>query len=128
MITGITPVSLKISQDRINAYAAITCDPNPIHLDAAFAARTEMRGIIAHGTLSLNLLWRAVAATLGPAACDGAEMDVRFVKPVRVDDVVTASGRADAEMPGRYLVQVTNQAGEAVITGWVRPAGTAAQD
>ncbi|WP_281018344.1 MULTISPECIES: MaoC family dehydratase [unclassified Minwuia] len=122
MQTELTPVSLKITQDRINAYAEITGDPNPIHLDAAFAARTEMGGIIAHGTLSMNLILRAMAATFGPDACDGAEMDIRFVKPVRVDDVVTASGTRDQDESGRYTVQITNQAGEPVIVGWVRPA------
>ncbi len=121
MPSELQPVSLKITQPRINAYAKITRDPNPIHLDAEFAATTEMRGIIAHGTLSLNLLWRALAGTFGAEACDGAEMDVRFVRPVRVDDVVTAAGHRDEADPSRYLVQVTNQAGEAVITGWARP-------
>jgi len=122
----LTPVSLKITQQRINAYAKITGDPNPIHLDAAFAAKTEMGGIIAHGTLSMNLILRAMAETFGPDACDGAEMDIRFVKPVRVDDVVTASGTRDGQEPGRYNVQITNQAGEPVIVGWVRPAGAVA--
>lgn len=126
MQNELVPVSLKITQDRINAYAGITGDPNPIHLDAAFAAKTEMGGIIAHGTLSMNLILRAMAATFGPDACDGAEMDIRFVKPVRVDDVVTASGIRDREEPGRYNVQVANQDGEPVITGWVRPVGVPA--
>ncbi|GJL89835.1 MAG: acyl dehydratase [Minwuia thermotolerans] len=126
MQNEILPVSLKITQDRINAYAGITGDPNPIHLDAAFAAKTEMGGIIAHGTLSMNLILRAMAETFGPDACDDAEMDIRFVKPVRVDDVVTASGTHDREQPGRYNVQVANQAGEPVIVGWVRPAGAPA--
>ena len=126
MQTELVPVSLKITQARINAYAGVTDDPNPIHLDAAFAAKTEMGGIIAHGTLSMNLILRAMAETFGPAACDGAEMDIRFVKPVRVDDVVTASGTRDREQPGRYNVQVANQAGEPVIIGWVRPAGVPA--
>lgn len=121
MPQDLQPVSLKITQPRINAYARITCDPNPIHLDADFAAGTEMRGIIAHGTLSLNLLWRALARTFGPDACAGAELDVRFVRPVRVDDVVTAAGTRDVADPTRYSVQVTNQAGEPVITGWARP-------
>ncbi|MDF1722578.1 MAG: MaoC family dehydratase [Minwuia sp.] len=121
MPNELTRVSLKITQPRIDAYAQITGDPNPIHLDAAFAAGTEMQGIIAHGTLSLNLLWRALARTFGPDACEGAEMDVRFIRPVRVDDVVTASGHRDDAEPDRYLVQVTNQSGEAVITGWARP-------
>ena len=121
MQTELTPVSLKITQQRINAYAEITGDPNPIHLDAAFAAKTEMRGIIAHGTLSMNLILRAVAETFGADACDGAEMDIRFVKPVRVDDTVTASGKHDPAETGRYNVQVTNQAGEPVIVGWIRP-------
>ncbi len=121
MPQDLEPVSLQITQPRINAYAEITRDPNPIHLDTGFAATTEMGGIIAHGTLSLNLLWRSLAQTFGADACEGAEMDVRFVRPVRVDDVVTASGSRDAADPGRYLVQVSNQAGEPVITGWVRP-------
>lgn len=108
--------SLKVTQARIDRYARLTGDPNPIHLDAAFAATTGMGGIIAHGTLSMNLLWQALEATFGADGIAGICLDIRFVRPVRVDDVVTASGEP-ADEPGVWQVRVANQAGEAVIDG-----------
>lgn len=112
------PVSLIISQALIREYAELTQDFNPLHLDAAFAAATPMGGIIAHGTLSMNLLWQSLSETLGERA-QQATLDVKFIKPVRVGDRVTAHGRVDEATPGRYLAWVENQLGEKVIDGTV---------
>ena len=119
MITELTPATLQISQPLINEYAQLTQDFNPLHLDADFAAKTPMGGIIAHGTLSMNLIWQALDATFGPAA-QGAVLDVKFVRPVRVGDRVSARGTAHAGEKGLYAVWVENQAGEKVIEGTVR--------
>lgn len=114
----LAPVHLAIDQALIREYAELTGDFNPLHLDAAFAATTPMGGIIAHGTLSMNLIWQSLAATLGNAVY-GASLDIRFIKPVRLGDRVSAQGRADAATPGRYHVWVENQNGEKVIEGTV---------
>lgn len=115
--TALVSVSLKVDRTAIRRYAEITDDFNPIHVDPEFAATTPMGGIIAHGMLSLALVWQALRATHGADAAEGARLDVRFVKPVREDDVVTASGRRRAEAGRSYDVTVANQKGEAVITG-----------
>ncbi len=109
--------TLRVDGDRIRAYAEATQDFNPIHLDRAFAEATEMKGIIAHGTMSLNLIWQSLAATFGPEAASRATLEVRFVAPVRERDVVTAGG-APADAGGRvYDVWVKTAAGTPVIEG-----------
>jgi acyl dehydratase len=56
--------------------------------------------------------------SLGMAlAAEGARLEVRFVRPVREDDVVSASGRLVPGSDATYDVTVANQKGEAVITG-----------
>jgi acyl dehydratase len=115
--------SKRIDREAIGLYAAITDDYNPIHIDPEFAARTAMGGIIAHGMLSLNLIWQSLEASFGPGGAAGALLDIRFTRPVRADDVVTAGGERIPEEGGRYRVWVRNQRAETVIEGHltVRP-------
>jgi acyl dehydratase len=108
-----------VDRAAIHLYAGITDDFNPIHIDPEFAAKTPMRGIIAHGMLSLNLVWQSVRATYGSEAVEGATLEVRFVRPVRKDDVVSAGGRLVDDAAGVYAVTVINQNDEPVITGTV---------
>lgn len=109
-------VEKKVDRAAIRLYAEISEDFNPIHVDPEFAATTPMRRIIAHGMLSLNLVWQSLRATYG-ASARGAKLDVRFVRPVHEDDVVSGSGRLKPGSSGVYEVAVTNQKGEPVITG-----------
>ena len=78
-----------------------------------------MGGVIAHGTLSMNLLWQLVSANFGVDACRGASIDIRFARPVRVGDRVTAGGVSRPD--GSYDVWVRNQEGVAVIEGTMHP-------
>lgn len=110
-------VSLRVDRATIRRYAEITDDFNPIHVDPEFAASTPMGGIIAHGMLSMNLIWQALRATHGGEAARGARLEVRFVRPVREDDTVSVRGRPSANGSGSYDVTVVNQQGEPVITG-----------
>ena len=110
-------VSKRVDRAAIRLYAEITNDFNPIHIDPEFAATTAMRGIIAHGMLSLNLVWQSLRATYGSEAAEGATLDIRFVRPVREDDVVAAGGHLLDGTPGVYAVTVTNQRGETMISG-----------
>ncbi len=119
MATPLETASLRVSRSAILLYAAITDDFNPIHIDPGFAAQTPMKGIIAHGMLSLNLIWQSLRRSLGLDAVARIVLEVRFVRPVRENDVVTAGGERDAD--GRCTVWVRNQAGETVIAGHAGP-------
>lgn len=112
-------ISRDVDMAAILEYAEITGDFNPIHVDPAFAATTAMGGVIAHGTLSMNLIWQLVSVNFGLQACRAADIDIRFARPVRVGDRVTAGGKLRAD--GEYEVWVRNQDGVAVIEGTMRP-------
>ena len=108
-----------VDRTAIRCYAEITQDYNPIHLDPDFAAKTSMGGVIAHGMLSLSLLWQSLVATFGRERMPGTALDIRFVKPVREDDWIIAGGMK-ADEQGRYDVWVRadgNGRCETVIAG-----------
>lgn len=113
-------VSLTITEAVVLAYAELSDDFNPIHVDADFAATTPMGRPIAHGTLSLCLLWQCLQRSLGADALAGLDLQVRFVKPVYIGDVITAGGRpGEAGAAGHYDVWVRGQDGGDRITGTV---------
>lgn len=106
MNTPLQPVELTVSPEMIQAYATLTDDFNPIHLDPDFAAQTPMGGCIAHGTLSVCLLWQALLGTFGDDARSRVALDVRFVKPVRAGETLRAGGEPKDGAPGCYTVWV----------------------
>jgi 3-hydroxybutyryl-CoA dehydratase len=97
---------LTVQPALIAAYAELTNDFNPIHLDPEFAARTPMGGVIAHGTMSIGLIWQSLQRSLGAKAFAGAKLDVRFIKPVRLGEVLVAGGQERFGEPGVYDVWV----------------------
>lgn len=109
------PRSMRVGEAEVTSYAELSGDYNPLHLDEAFARTTAHGRRIAHGTLSLNLLWQSIAATYGDASIAGSTLEVRFVKPVYLDDTITTHGATDPD--GTLAVSVRNQHGEAVISG-----------
>jgi acyl dehydratase len=46
----------EMPQDVVTAFASLTEDHNPIHVDAGFAQKTPFGGTIAHGYLTLAML------------------------------------------------------------------------
>lgn len=104
----------------IHAYGELTDDFNPIHIDPEFAARTPMGRCIAHGTMSIGLLWQSIFRTLGDGAADRVELDVRFVKPVFAGEVIEAGGQLQAGEPGCYAVWVRGADGVDRLTGTAR--------
>jgi 3-hydroxybutyryl-CoA dehydratase len=94
-----------VDRNAIRRYADITLDYNPLHLDADFAAKTPLGGVIAHGMLSLSLIWQSLAATFGRQSSSAIALDIRFVHPVRENDWII-SGGALSDRPGKYDVWV----------------------
>jgi acyl dehydratase len=107
---------LSVDPQSVRLYAQITDDFNPIHLDPEFAKKTMMGGIIAHGTMSLNLIWQALRTSMAAEQVRSLDLVVRFVRPVRLYDTVTAGGTKRDDNPV-YDVWVRNQKGEDVISG-----------
>lgn len=73
------------SQEEVNRFAEVTGDKNPVHTDAAFAAKTMFKKPIMHGMLGAALFSK-VFGTLFPG--DGTiylKQSLSFLKPMYVD-------------------------------------------
>lgn len=113
----LNPIRLQVTLQAVRRYAEISRDFNPIHLDQAFAAATPMEGVIAHGTMSLNLIWQSVTATFGANAAWGAKLNVRFIRPVHIEDEVCVGSAHHRDAPGTYDVWIAKASGVRVIDG-----------
>ncbi|HEY8490936.1 MAG TPA: MaoC family dehydratase [Dehalococcoidia bacterium] len=112
----------QVTEADVTAFAQVTGDANPVHLDAAYAARTRFGQRIAHGMLSAGFISAALGTRLAPdAVVVYVSQSMRFRRPVFIGDTVTARVEVTAVDPERRLVTArtdcTNQDGETVLTG-----------
>jgi 3-hydroxybutyryl-CoA dehydratase len=117
MVNELAAIPFDVTKDAIRACADITDDYNPLHLDDAFAEQTPMKGVIAHGTMSLSLIWQSLTETFGIDRMQDVSLSIRFKKPVRPGDKLTARGQRREDSVTGYVVWVENQRGERVIEG-----------
>lgn len=78
------------SDDVIKAFAEVSGDDNPVHLDEAYAATTRFGGRVAHGMLGGAFISAVLGTKLpGPGAVYVSQ-SLRFRRPVQVGDEVVA--------------------------------------
>jgi 3-hydroxybutyryl-CoA dehydratase len=109
-----------VSEADIDTFAAVSGDTNPVHLDAAYAAQTRFGGRIAHGLLAASYLSALLGTELpGPGAVYVSQT-LRFRRPVRIGDDVTARvtiAAIDAERGRVRLETVCLVDGKTVVEG-----------
>jgi 3-hydroxybutyryl-CoA dehydratase len=72
----------------VEAFAAVSGDTNPVHLDEAYAMTTPFQGRIAHGMLSGAYISAMLGTKLpGPGAIYLTQ-SLRFRRPVKIGDPV----------------------------------------
>jgi 3-hydroxybutyryl-CoA dehydratase len=74
----------------IEAFAAVSGDNNPVHLDADYAATTSFGERIAHGMLSAGYISAVIGTQLPGKGAIYLSQTLRFKRPVKIGDVVTA--------------------------------------
>jgi 3-hydroxybutyryl-CoA dehydratase len=122
---SLTPASLTSTPETVTAYAELTADFNPIHLDPSFAATTPFGRPIVHGTWSLNALGLAMAATFPPEVAARADLDLQFVAPVFVGETIQAGGELRGEGTGKYYVWI--KAGDRLVVRGTLRLGAATE-
>ncbi len=114
-------LSRTITDDDIGAFARLTGDHNPLHVDDAFAVRSRFGRRVAHGLLSAGLISAVLGMRLpGPGAIY-LQQTFRFVRPVYPGDTITATVEVTAYREDRGLATLrttcTDQRGEIVLDG-----------
>lgn len=116
---NLAPCRLNVGRDKINAFADLSNDYNPLHIDIEAAQRSGMNTIIAHGSIALNLLWESIERSFKRQGHPQMQLDVRFRAPVYVDESIETGGSRNGATDD-YNVWVSNQDGERVIEGTLK--------
>lgn len=90
-----------VTESDINAFAEITGDKNPVHLDPDFAAKTIFKERIAHGMLTASYISAVFGMELpGPGAIYVSQT-LNFRAPVKIGQAVIAKVRVVELFPAK---------------------------
>lgn len=90
-----------VTESDIAAFAEVTGDKNPVHLDEAYAAKTIFKTRIAHGMLTAGYLSAVFGTELpGPGAIYVSQT-LNFRGPVKIGDKVIAKVRVAELLPAK---------------------------
>lgn len=125
--------TITVTEAAIEAFAAVSGDYNPVHLDQAYAETTVFRGRIAHGMLTGAYISALLAGELpGPGAIYLTQ-SLEFLRPVRIGDALTVRVEVVAIDENTAQVTLATSAslgrraavrGQAQVQALRRPEGT----
>ncbi|KTG30710.1 MaoC family dehydratase [Haloferax profundi] len=108
--------TLDVTTERIEAFAEVTGDTNPLHLDDARADASMFGGRIAHGMLSAGAVSAALADLPGEIVY--LSQDVQFLKPVRPGETVSVTVTVVEDLgDDKVRVETVAETDETVLTG-----------
>lgn len=100
------------SQAEFDAFAELSGDDNPIHVDPEFSARTRFGRTVSHGMLIYTRL-RGLLARAAPGRRQ-AMQGLMFPNPAFADETLRLDVTRIA--PGRYAMRAVRLADGAVVT------------
>jgi 3-hydroxybutyryl-CoA dehydratase len=105
----------------VEAFAKLTGDTNPVHLDEAYAATTRFGRRIAHGMLAVSYLSALLGTTFPGPGTIYLSQSVSFLAPVYLGDTLTATVTVSKYRAEKgvltLLTECWNQDGVKVIDG-----------
>ena len=113
-------VTKTISEYDVYAYAGVTGDFNPAHINAAYAEGTFFKTRIAHGMLTASFVSTVLGMHLPGTGAILISNSANFLAPVQIGDTITATCEVIEKMEkGRVKLKssIANQKGEIVLTG-----------
>jgi len=110
-----------VTDELIRAFAEISGDRNPIHLDDEFARTTQFGKRIAHGMLSGAFISAVLGYEFVERRVVYLSQTMKFVAPVFIDDTITTTSTVTKIRPDKGIVTLetvcTNQNGEPTLKG-----------
>jgi len=114
-------MSRTVTSEAIVAFAEATGDFNPVHVDEEAGKASLFGERIAHGMLSAGLISAVLGMKLPGAGALYLSQTLKFVKPVKIGDTITARAEVVEGIAAKKRVRLAttcrNQLGETVVEG-----------
>ena len=105
----------------IQAFAAVSGDTNPAHLDPEYAQATLFHGVIGHGMWGGALISSLLGTVFPGPGTIYLEQNLHFSRPVRIGDTLNVTVTCTAKHDDKKTVELdcllVNQKGERVLYG-----------
>lgn len=109
------------SREDVLAFAAVSGDFSPLHVDPEYAATTEFGACVVHGILLASLFSQLVGMRIPGRPALYLGQDLVFRKPVLVGEPVRAlvrvTGRSEATRTLLMATEIRTRDGKAAVTG-----------
>jgi phosphate acetyltransferase len=113
-----------LTVEDIQAFAAVSGDTNPAHLDPEYANDTLFHGVIAHGMWGGALISALLGTEFPGPGTIYLQQDLHFTHPVRIGDTLTVTVTVTAKEDSKKRVDldclVMNQQAQRVLYGTAR--------
>ena len=109
-----------VSEADIVAYAGVSGDMNPVHINEDFAKTTMFKTRIAHGMLSAGFISAVLGTKLPGPGCIYLSQTLKFMAPVKIGDTVTARATVTQIVAEKKRVVLKTEcliAGKVVLDG-----------
>ncbi len=105
------------SQDEFDAFARLSGDDNPIHVDSAYSAGTRFGRPVAHGMWLFSVLSAEIGAMFPGGRLDGIEL--MFPRPTYAGDQMELEVEVARRDGGtaELTLEIRNPAGDETCTG-----------
>lgn len=111
-----------ITNKDVLLFAEVSGDDNPVHVNEEYALTTMFKGRIVHGALVASLFSKVLGTDLPGNGTIYLGQESRFMKPVRLDETITATVTVVEILVEKNRVKLEtiarNSAGEIVVTGF----------
>lgn len=113
--------SKTVTETDLVAFAGLSGDFNPIHIDKEYAKKTRFGQRIAHGLLTSSLLSQLLGMHLPGKGSVYMEQTLKFTAPVFIGDTITATATVQEFIEEKNIIKLLtechNQKGQLVLTG-----------
>ncbi|MGR5559793.1 MaoC family dehydratase [Vibrio fortis] len=110
-----------LDKQTVEAFASVSEDYNPIHLDEDFAKTTQFERPIVHGMLASSLISGLLASKVPGAGSIYLGQSLKFVRPIFVGETVTAKVEVTSVRDDKPIAvistQVLNTNGDVAVDG-----------
>jgi acyl dehydratase len=111
-----------VTSEDVRAFAEVSGDYNPLHMNEEYALKTEFRGRIVHGMFMGALVSRLIGMELPGKKALILKESLEFKKPTQIDDKLTVLGTVVSKSQATQILEIKieiSKEGELVVSGVV---------